>query len=173
MRQCFRSDASKMQGLCCGTRTWRGLCKDRGVDCWSEGTEGTPSLHRTINVGARFFGGRPSLAELRKLNVPGVPSNAATSPSAFLDVWTCERPRRAGRRKEEGEDSPLSVQCLFSAAAVASAFQCCCSEKESWRRLEVMHHQAEAFGLEQVASMCWRSAPWCGWEGRHVVCMPL
>ena len=28
-------------------------------------------MARTVNVGARFFGGRPSLAELRKLNVAG------------------------------------------------------------------------------------------------------
>ena len=98
-------------------------------------------FRRTVNVGARFFGGRPSLAELRKLNVPGVPSNAAASPSALslLDVWTCGEAStsRSEAKRRRGQPS-VDATAIYG---LSVSLRAC--EKKSWRRLEVMHHQAQ------------------------------
>eukprot|EP00439_Symbiodinium_sp_Y106_P064675 s4067_g10.t1 len=51
---------------------------------------------RTINVGARFFGGRPSLAELRKLNVPGLDEQAGGKKKAFGGDASSGRGLRSG-----------------------------------------------------------------------------
>ncbi|CAE7366160.1 KIF3A, partial [Symbiodinium microadriaticum] len=64
------SKASKLQGLFRGTRT--------------------------VNVGARFFGGRPSLAELRKLNVPGVDEQVGGQKKAFGGDASSGRGLRSG-----------------------------------------------------------------------------
>ena len=85
--------------------------------------------------------------------------------------WMCGHVRgldeQAGGKKK-ARTALCPVQCLFSAAAVASAFQCCCSEKESWRRLEVMHHQAEALrsgasclDVLEKRSLVWMGRPPC------------
>ncbi|OLQ11031.1 Kinesin-like protein KIF3A [Symbiodinium microadriaticum] len=51
---------------------------------------------RTVNVGARFFGGRPSLAELRKLNVPGVDEQVGGQKKAFGGDASSGRGLRSG-----------------------------------------------------------------------------
>ncbi|CAE7040794.1 KIF3A [Symbiodinium natans] len=55
----------------CGCTKASGVAPENGV-----------ASTRTVNVGARFFGGRPSLAELRKLNVAG-PDEMGGEKKAF------------------------------------------------------------------------------------------
>ncbi|CAE7556769.1 KIF3A [Symbiodinium sp. CCMP2456] len=54
------------------------------------------AVRRTVKVGGRFFGGRPSLAELRKLNVPGLDEQVGGQKKAFGGDASSGRGLRSG-----------------------------------------------------------------------------
>ena len=156
------SKASKLQGLFRGTRTWSGLNEDRGLDSWLEGTAFSfagPSTWALASSAAAlpWQSYESSTSQVcRRMPLP---------VRQHCHCWMCGRVR--GVDEQVGGQKKART-ALCRRYGHLRPFCLCACEKKSWRRLEVMHHQAEAFGLEQVASMCWRRAPWCRWESRYV-----